>query len=439
MKRLIICRMLIGCAVLLVLCSCSTSRQSKFYPIRQLAPDGAWTWYNDERTIVDGQTLIIGSLDSQGVSRVDLYDMRSGRQAAYPLSSWKAKDDHNNPALLKMSNGKILACYSRHNQQKQWNWRIADSVGKSVYFRLQWGPEQVFKTGANTTYCNLMQLADESNRIYNFSRNIGWNPNIQYSDDMGQTWQGPFQLIKSGDRSTRPYVKYADNGKDRIDLLYTDGHPRNEPTNSVYHMYYKAGSFYKSDGTLIKTMAQVKEDPMIPTDGTLIYDGTTEGRGWVWDIEYDADSNPVAAFINSADHEVGSDLRYRLARFDSKTQKWQQRQIAFAGTHLYVPENHYAGGITIDPDNADTVYISTDVDPTTGEPDTTGRYQIFQGKSLDHGRNWNWKQLTFDTAVDNLRPFVPRDHGRSFCVLWFRGQYNTYKDFKTSIVGIIEK
>jgi hypothetical protein len=382
---------------------------------------------------------VIGSLDSKGVSRVDLYDLKTGLQTACPLSSWKSFDDHNNPALLKMCNGKILACYAQHNRQKQWNWRIADCVKEGSMVHLEWGDEQTFKVPEKTTYSNLIQLSDETCRIYNFSRNVGWNPNIQYSDDRAQTWQGPFILIKSGNGGTRPYVKYVDNGKDRIDLLYTDGHPRNEPTNNVYHMYYYGGSFFKSNGTLIKTMEQVKKEPMVPADGTMIYDGSTEGPGWVWDIEYGKDGDPVAVFINSADNAEGNDLRYRYARWDEKTKKWTQQQIAFAGTHIYVPENHYAGGVCIDPDNFDTVYISTNVNPITGQANTSGRYQIFRGTLLVTNKRWNWRQLTHDTLVDNLRPFVPRRHGCQVCVIWFQGHYNTYHDYQTKIMGVIEK
>ena len=47
--------------------------------------------------------------------------------------------------------------------------------------------------------------------------------------------------------------------------------------------------------------------------------------------------------------------------------------------------------------------------------------------------------MTFDTAVDNLRPFVPRGHGRRICIIWFQGQHKTYTDYKAKIVGVIEK
>ena len=409
------------------------------YQVKQICEDGAWTWFNDERAIVDGSLLLVGSLDSQGVSRVDQYALGQANglfaTIEYPLSSWQSKDDHNNPALLKLDNGKVLACYAKHHRDQKWYYRLADKQGT----RYAWGPEKTFELPAYTTYNNLCQLKNENGRIYNFSRNLNFNPNLQYSDDQAESWQGPFTVIKSGNGRTRPYVKYADNGTDRIDLLYTDGHPRNEPANNVYHLYYQKGGFYQSDGTLIKTLDQVKKEPMVPADGTKIYDGSTAGRGWVWDIEYDANGSPVTAFINSVDHAVGNDLRYRYGRFDPKTKKWTQQQIAFAGTHLYDGEDHYAGGICIDPENTQIVYISTDVDPATGKPNATGRCQIFQGKISDEGKTWAWKQLTFDATVDNLRPIVPRHHGRSICVIWFQGQYRTYEQFETRIMGIIEK
>jgi len=396
------------------------------HQIIQLAADGAWTWFNDERAIIDDENIIIGSLDSQGVARVDVYNTKSKNRLAYPLSSWQSKDDHDNPALLKLNNGQLLACYAKHNREKQWYWRIADKT-KNWYC---WLPEKIFVTPAKATYCNLIQLSGENNRIYNFSRIIGWNPNIQYSDNNAQSWYEPFVLIKSGDDKTRPYVKYADNGIDRIDLLYTDGHPLNMPINNVYHLYYKGGNFYTTNETKIKSMGQVKESPLLPSDGTLIYDGNTEGRGWVWDLEYDKQGNPIATFINSADHEIGNDLRYRYARWNPLKKQWDQQQIAFAGKRLYESQNHYAGGITIDPEDVNTVFISCNVDPRTGNPNKTGRYQVFQGKTLDANKTWDWKQLTFNTDVDNLRPFVPHNHKHKICVIWFQGRYDSFTDFK---------
>jgi hypothetical protein len=412
------------------------------YQVRRMVNDGAWTWFNDERVIVDRQILYIGSIDSLGRVRVDLFPLappaESLQKSEYILSSWRSRDDHNNPALLKLANDRILAAYSKHGLERKLYWRLADIDASGQ--KLIWGPEMGKTVEARTTYSNPFQLSEENGRTYNFTRAIGFNPNFLYSDDMARSWQGPFVLIKSGDDRTRPYVKYAGNGKDRIDFLYTDGHPRDVHNNSVYHLFYKKGAFYKSDGTLIKSLEEVKNIPLIPSDGTKIYDGATEtGRGWVWDLEYDEQSNPVAAYINSADHAKGKDLRYRYAFWNAAQNKWIEGQIAFAGTHLYVPENHYAGGITIEPKDTGTVYISADVNPSTGEVNPSGHYQIFQGEISRDMQDCRWMQLTFDTDADNFRPVVPHEHGCKICLIWLRGQYKTYTNYKTSIVGIIEK
>ncbi|MBN2590204.1 MAG: BNR-4 repeat-containing protein [Sedimentisphaerales bacterium] len=412
------------------------------YKVHQLVNDGAWTWFNDERVIVDNQILYIGSIDSQGRVQVVLRSLANPSEelqdGKYIISSWSSKDDHNNPALIKLVDGRILAVYAKHDLEPQIYWRIA-SVSDSGK-KLTWGPETSTKIAAKATYSNLFQLSQENGRIYNFIRAIGYNPNFMYSDDIAGTWEGPFVLIRSGNDHTRPYVKYASNGKDRIDFLYTDGHPRDVRNNNVYHLYYKGGSFYKSDGTLIKTLEQVKEIPLVPSDGTQIYDGLSEtGRGWVWDLEYDKNGNPVAAYISSADGARGNDLRYRYARWDSNEKKWIDKQIAFAGTNLYVPENHYAGGITIDPNNTEIVYISTDVIPETGEKNNSGHYQIYQGKLSQEHYMFTWEHLIKSTSTDNIRPIVPRENNCKICLIWLQGQYNSYTDYKMSVVGIIEE
>jgi len=301
-------------------CSCSIVQQGEErYVVKELAPDGAWTWFNDERAIVDDTTLLIGSIDSKGQSRVDLYDMETGDKQAFGISSWYAKDDHNNPALLKMSNGNILACYANHSAEPRWYCRIAQPAqGSSKNNSYEWLPEQVMNLPANATYNNVFELADENGRIYNFMRCVGWNPTMLITDDFGKTWNRPLELICSGDNRTRPYVKYSSNGKDRIDMIYTDAHPRDLAENNVYHIYYQKGDLRRSDGTVIRSLEDIRQSPITPSQGTMIYSAAEQGRGWVWDLEYDGRGNPVAAFINSADYAIGNDLRYRYGRWDDK-------------------------------------------------------------------------------------------------------------------------
>lgn len=411
------------------------------YEVKLLAGDGMWTWFNDQRVIFDGDGLHIGSNDSEGYSRVDYYSVIQAQSPyvwqPFALSSWQSKDDHNNPGLLMLDNKTILACYSKHHLENKWYCRTGRLNGPRDFRTIKWEPEVVVPAPEKTTYNNLVRLSAENGRIYNFIRCVGWNPTIVISEDNGNTWSEPFDFIRSGGGSTRPYVKYADNGRDRIDLIYTEAHPRDYKDNSVYHIYYQNGNFCKSDGTVIRSLEAVKARPLTPQEGTLVYDGTSQGCGWVWDLEYDRNGSPIAAFINSADGQRGNDLRYRLATWDSDNKQWCQREIAYAGTHIYEAEQHYAGGIALDPDNDSQIYLSADVDPVTGVKLPGGRYQIFKG-TISHEGQWSFQQLTFDAQCDNLRPIVPRNHRRyADMVLWCRGRYNTYTDYKTEIVGIM--
>ncbi len=301
-------------------------------------------------------------------------------------------------------------------------------------------PEQSIAHSSKVTYSNLYQLEAEGGKIYNFLRGEGWNPNMVSSTDQGSTWSEPLMLFLSGGSSTRPYVKYASNGKERIDLFYTDGHPRNEPTNNIYHVYYEDGKLCNSKGKKIRSLEKIAKDPIVPGNGTLIYDGSGPlGRGWVHDFEYGAAGNLAGVFISSPDGDEGLDLRYHYARFDAAKKLWLVNEVGYAGPHLYVPENHYAGGICIDPDNIDVIWLSSTLDPQTGEPNGTDKFQLYRGETSDGGLSWTFEQITHDVLSDNLRPIVPRNRpeGMEECVLWFRGDYRTYTDYDCEIVGII--
>jgi hypothetical protein len=159
----------------------------------------------------------------------------------------------------------------------------------------------------------------------------------------------------------------------------------------------------------------------------------------VHDFERGEDGELSGVFISSPDGDEGLDLRYQYASFDPKKKKWFVNEVGKAGPHLYVPENHYAGGICIDPDDLNVVWLSSTLHPATAEPNGTGRYQIYRGVTSDNGFTWSFEQITFDVRRDNLRPTVPRNRPDDMeeCVVWYRGEYQTYKDYNCEIVGIV--
>ncbi len=185
--------------------------------------DGAWTWYSDERALVDaaGQKLIISS-DANGSSRqgnvdVVIYDLASGQSSKFVLGDLDP-DDHNNGAILATAANEYSAFWAGHNQNC------------NSYFRNytggEWGTEKTFNWSNHTeacpwstpagsrsvTYNNLWNMSSEG-KLYNFIRSVGTSPNLLVSTDGGVTWTYGGRLTAQPTVGyVAGYYKYWGNG-----------------------------------------------------------------------------------------------------------------------------------------------------------------------------------------------------------------------------------
>jgi len=159
-----------------------------------------------------------------------------------------------------------------------------------------------------------------------------------------------------------------------------------------------------------------------------------DANTWIWDIVLDRKETPVIVHlvrISPLDH------RYFYATYDRKLQAWISREAVRGGGGLCLPkEPSYSGGIALDPREASRVYVSTPINPRTGQ--LTEHWEIYTGTTRDSGRTWKWKAVSENSASDNLRPYVVRNTRDKCCVLWFRGVYRGYTDFETEIVGTFD-
>lgn len=421
--------------------------------------DGGWCWFEDERAIVvDGKivaaTIATGYRDParKGAVEVATYDPATGRTAVAalhrPASEEERRlwaDDHNSPALLLRPDGRILAMYARHGNEEKIYYRIS----KNPRDTSAWGEERVFVPSpkSRVTYSNLHFLARENGgkgRIYDFYRGFdaSFKPSWAWSDDHGETWRpGKVFIDVPGEFRHRPYVKYASDGRDTVHMTYTEGHPRNYD-NSIYHIFYRAGNLHGSGGTVLRSL---EEGLVKPEEGTLVFRGDPQNVAWTSDIHLDRRGRPFLAFSVQKDSAGmapgvgGDDFRYYQARWDGKT--WAAREIAYGGSKLYPKEDDYTGNIALDPHDPDTVFISTNAHPATGEPlvsraDGRRRWEIFRGATRDGGVTWTWTPLTSDSRADNIRPVVPIWEGSSRAVLWLRGTMRAYTDYDFSVVGL---
>ncbi|MFR9650693.1 MAG: glycoside hydrolase family 88 protein [Rikenellaceae bacterium] len=404
----------------------------KFIP-HLVARDGAWTWYNDERVIFNNNIFYASYVKRNGDVALTTFSIENWvschAQKELILSTWRESDDHNAATLLPLKNGNILAAYTTHGKTKTAfmreiktpRWTECELLEERRYS---------FESGQRgLTYQNLHRLSSENDRIFNFTRGVNYNPTMTISDDEGRSWSEPIWIIQSGSHSSkRPYTKYISNGKDRIDFVFTDGHPRDVKDNSVYHIYYSKGNFYRSNGQLIRTLEEVKKSPITAEESTMIFDGSTKScRGWTHDTEYNSKGEIYCAFISSPSGDIGTDMRYWISTFNGK--RWVTEEIAYAGSNLYSAEQHYAGGIALMPDG-EGVVLSANVDPKSGEPLPNGKWQLFKG--VKNGKGWSYTQLTFDPVYDHLRPVIVRGENRA--LFWFTGNYPSFMDYNTDIM-----
>src|ERR1051326_3753371 len=174
-----------------------------------LTPDGAWTWYNDPRALFHNGILYFGyGRNADGAATLSAFNPITGVKTDLWTASRTEKDDHDNPALLVRQDGTLLALNARHGTDQLFAYRYSTSTNPIT--PSDWSAEQTIPaTGAGLTYANPYQLSDESGKVYNFSRDLNFNPTVFTSANGGLNWSAPQLFIQTGTGSIRPYVKYC--------------------------------------------------------------------------------------------------------------------------------------------------------------------------------------------------------------------------------------
>ncbi len=424
----------------------------------ELNDNGAWSWFMDERAIVDDGQLIVGSVRAVGDYRndrapdwgnveVSVYDLASGATRHTVLHRHLQQDDHASPAFLALPDGRYLAVYTQHGVERRIYYAVSEPHNP-----LKWGPASTFDTpgspaqplrGNNVTYSNLFRLS--SGRILNFFRGVDLDPNYMYSDDTGRTWRYGGRVAHGKDGYS-PYLKYAFDGVSTIHFVMTEDHPRNYD-NSLYHAFVRDGTIYLSDGTRRGKLSETTDVEINAWDLTKVFQGDPDNVAWMSDLELDAQQRPYVVFSVQKDGrglprgQGGFDHRFDYGRWDGSA--WRVHEIAYAGTRLYAGEDDYTGLASLDPNDPDVVYISTDADPVTGTAlvsrvDDRRHHELFRGTTRDSGATWRWEPITANSTMDNLRPVVPRWKDPRTALVWMRGTYkNNHGEWTTAVVAMI--
>jgi hypothetical protein len=414
----------------LLFAACTTSKESLGY----LTQDGAWCWFSDPRAIYDQEQIITGWVKADGSIEAATFKPASAAVRTHVLYPKLESDDHDNPSFVKTGDGKLLVTYTTHSgpdgffMHKTGNGTDITSFGPGEEISLLDSTELEKFPKVHVTYANPYRLEAENNRLYCFGRWTGYKPNMMWSDDNGETWSKSKVFITNEpfDPNNRPYAKYYSDGKSRIHVIFTDGHPRVEPTNSVYYCYYENGAFFRADGTQIADMNSL---PFEPKDATVIYESNeTDGRAWIADVAADAEGRPVVLYTKSPSE---TDHRYWYAKYDGS--KWINHEMCRAGK--WFPhtqegkterEPHYFGNLTVHPEKTNVVYLSREVGDV---------FEIERWETSDDGKSWKSEAITKDSQLDNVRPYLPRygSKGKEI-VFWMENRkYIHYTDYQTAI------
>lgn len=397
--------------------------------------DGAWCWFSDPRAIYyEGKykRTYAAWVDSHGDIIVGYYDHDSKKIETVVIEDNFQKDDHVNPSLLFSPEGKLMVFFVKHSTE---NPIILITMNKPEDItswerkELPLNDEKKYEGFQSTyTYVSPIMLSKENNRIYIFWRGIDYKPNYSYSDDMGKTWtKGKiFILPERIYELRRPYFKVASNGKDKIVFAFTDGHPRNENENSIYCMYYKNGALYNVEG---KKIGILGDKPILPRQASIVYDATiTKQKAWIWDVALDDKENPVLVYAKFPDDTTHI---YSYARWNGKN--WIINDLVNSGKWFpeTIPgsierEPNYSGGIFIDHENTNEVYLSVKRDSV---------FEIENWINID-GTKWIAKAITKNSNKDNVRPFAVLNAKKDnpLQVLWMQNtKYVHYTDYLASI------
>lgn len=400
----------------------------------ELTDDGAWCWFSDPRAIYDGDRIVTGWVKTDGTIEAAAFDPKTQAIQTQVLYPELEPDDHDNPAFVTTADGHLLAAYTTHSGpdgfflQRTSKGSDITSFGEPVEISLLDSTELEKFPKVHVTYANPYRLTAENNRIYCFGRWTGYKPNMMWSDDNGLTWTTSKVFITNEpfDPNNRPYAKYYSDGESKIHIIFTDGHPRVEPTNSVYYAYYEGGAFFRADGTKIADMNTI---PFEPKDADVIFQSNEqEGRAWIADVAQDENGQPVVLYTKSPEE---TDHRYWYAKYDGT--KWFNYEICAAGKWFPQTqegkterEPHYFGNMTLNPNNTNVVYLSREVN---------GVFEIERRETKDNGQTWAVEAITQNSELDNVRPYIPRygKKGREI-VFWMENRkYIHYTNYEAAI------
>jgi hypothetical protein len=448
--------------------------------------ESGWTWYTDERAIVDFPRIIVGGIRGNdlfgtiGDVMCTTFDLRSGQRTPFvlggppiaepsnkpPGESLEDQDDHNTASFAKLPDGHYYAAWTSHSENNFTYLRKSTHPNDAT----AWDPTERYvrrpSDGASGTndvsYANLIYLSAEGTgqgRLYNFHRNEGegsWDRYFIFSDDLGVTWQWGGRHTGEDTNRVRPYPKYASNGVDTIYFITTE----DNSGHNIWSGYLKDGKGHRMDGTVVdfnifdNVAPAVDAYTPVMMSGTVV-DGVPMRLLWTRDLELDR-SGTLAATWRAYGNGSSSDARHFYGRWMPSTQAWLVNQLAFTGNLPILKqqdgfEQHRGTPLSaINPANVNVTYFASSVDPETNSEifsSAVGRpmLEVYRAETSDNGASWTYEAITRNSSSHNFRVTVLDWDEENTAVMWMRGYYDkwlfdsTHSGWDTTLVVYLDR
>jgi len=379
--------------------------------------DGGWHFCSYSRIFNANNKTFLGwiNLDGDIVAYSLNHDTKEEIQTILHSGFLTSGTEHANPVFAVLPDGKIIVFYCRGSD-------IHYRITTNPYDFSSWQTEQTISTTADYPNPEVMSDADDSIYLY-FRDSSGTNRVVSYakSTDGGSSWSAITNVV-TGDDWLYPKTRKFGN---KLHILVTRN-VKKINNNSIYYFYYDNdnGTYHKVDGTQIATETDL---PLSLTDLSLIYDDSSASPARAEDIRIDSNGNPVVTYVvyEGGDYK---DHRYKYAYWEGSS--WVEKEVTSS-----IPLNEdsgitndylYWGGLAIDPENLNALYLSQDVN---------GVFEIQKAETLDGGDTWNFTDITSESSEDQFRPRPVESPHPDFKLIWMSGFLHDHDDWDAIVTS----
>ncbi|MBQ3110034.1 MAG: BNR-4 repeat-containing protein [Clostridia bacterium] len=294
----------------------------------------------------------MGWVEDEGTIVVGEYDHDNDTYKRVVVHEFLEADDHNNPAVVVLPDGRIMIFYSKHTTEN----RMYYCVSKNPEDISEWNDWQYYycytaveNTTYNATYPSVFMVHDDegvigNDVIYVGWRGVHWKPTLakfSMPDENGviETIMGQTQFAnttyKTGsyadggrsDSGRRPYTKYDyDFDRNLIYITFTANHPDNDVNNNIYYVTFNIEDqgIYTAKGNFLQTLpfenrgeyasqgaagsngqwGVITNDLVDDYPELLLFDANEqitsggERRGWTWDIKVNEKGEPCIVYVD---------------------------------------------------------------------------------------------------------------------------------------------